>query len=140
MVRLARREVRAPNEVVVAHVCNRTVRRCFLMGDDAVSGKNFNHRKVWIAQYLMQFAAAFGIHLLGFAILSNHFHLILRSRPDVIATWDDQEVARRWLMLCTHRRFPASTAMPPTQPDMNSIANCQVKCDEIRKRLSNISW
>ena len=30
--------------------------------------------------------ANFGIDLLSFAILSNHFHLILRSRPDVVAT------------------------------------------------------
>jgi len=140
MVRLARAEVFDPNEVAIAHVYNRTVRRCFLMGDDAVSGKNFDHRKAWIEEYLQQFAAAFGIDLLGFAILSNHFHLILRTRPDVVATWDDREVARRWLMLCPHRRSPDSAAMPPTQPEINSIANCPVKCAEIRKRLSNISW
>jgi hypothetical protein len=137
MVRLARAEVFDPNEVAVAHVYNRTVRRCFLMGDDAVSGKNFDHRKVWIEEYLQQFAAAFGIDLLGFALLSNHFHLILRSRPDVVATWDDREVARRWLMLCPHRRSVDSLAMPPTEPEINSIANCPIKREEIRKRLSN---
>ena len=100
MVRLARAESLDPAEVVVAHVFTRVVRRCFLLGDDPVSGKNFDYRKLWIEQYLKQFAAHFGIDLLGFAILSNHFHLILRTRPDVVATWDDQEVARRWLMLC----------------------------------------
>ena len=30
--------------------------------------------------------------------------LILRSRPDVVAEWDESEVARRWLMLCPERR------------------------------------
>ena len=109
------------------------------MGDDSVSGKNFNHRKVWIEEYLQQFAAAFGIDLLGFAILSNHFHLILRTRPDLVATWDDREVARRWLMLCPHRRSLESAAMPPTEPEINSIAGCQIKCDDIRERLSSIS-
>ena len=59
----------------------------FLMGDDQISGKNFDHRKIWIEETLQQFAANFGIDLLCFAILSNHFHLILRSRPDVVATW-----------------------------------------------------
>jgi len=139
MVRLARAEVFDPNEIAVARVYNRTVRRCFLMGDDVVSGKNFDHRKLWIEDYLHQFAAAFGIDLMGFEILSNHFHLILRSRPDVVATWDDQEVARRWLMLCPHRRSADSAALPPTEPEINSIANCPVKYGEIRKRLSNIS-
>jgi hypothetical protein len=37
-------------------------------------------------------------------IWSNHFHLILRSRPDVVAEWDDSEVARRWMMLCPVRK------------------------------------
>ena len=76
MVRLARAEVFDSVDIAIAHVYNRIVRRCFLMGDDAVSGNNFDHRKVRIELYLQQFAAAFGIDLLGYAILSNHFHLI----------------------------------------------------------------
>jgi len=76
MVRLARAEVFDSVDIAIAHVYNRIVRRCFLMGDDAVSGNNFDHRKVLIELYLQQFAAAFGIDLLGYAILSNHFHLI----------------------------------------------------------------
>jgi len=31
------------------------------------------------------------------AVLANQFHVILRNRPDVVARWDDTEVARRWL-------------------------------------------
>ena len=41
MARLARVEVFAADEIAIMHVMNRTVRRCFLMGDDAFSGKNF---------------------------------------------------------------------------------------------------
>jgi len=63
MARLARAEVFAPDEVAVIHVMNRVVRRCFLLGDDPVSGKNFDHRKVWIERYLEHFAASFGIDL-----------------------------------------------------------------------------
>lgn len=140
MARMCRAEVFDPNEVAVAHVFSRTVRRCFLMGDDPVSGKNFDHRKRWIEEYLQQFAAHFGIDLLCFSLLSNHFHLILRSRPDVVATWDDEEVARRWLMLCPNRRKADGTAMEPTQPEINSIAGCPIKRKEIRSRLSDLSW
>jgi len=50
MVPLARREVFDSDEVAIAHVCNRTVRRYFLVGEDLISGKNFDHRKVWIEQ------------------------------------------------------------------------------------------
>ena len=140
MSRMSRAEVFDPHEVAMGHFYSRTVRRCFLMGEDPVSGKNFDHRKAWIESYLQQFAAQFGIDLLAFSILSNHFHLILRSRPDVVLTWDDEEVARRWMMLCPHHRKADGTPMEPTQPEINSIAKCPIKLAEIRGRLSNVSW
>ncbi|TWU03457.1 hypothetical protein Pla100_03840 [Neorhodopirellula pilleata] len=140
MVRLARRETIDPNEIVVAHVCTRTVRRCFLMGQDETSGRNFDHRKVWIEEYLKHFARYFSIDLLGFAILSNHAHLILRTRPDVVATWSNEEVARRWMMLCPHRKNADGSPCQPTEPEIKSIAGCPVKTKEIRERLSSISW
>ena len=89
MARLARCEVIDPAEVSLVHVINRTVRRCFLLGDDSFTGKNFDHRKVWIEELLEQFAACFAIDLLCYAILSNHYHLILRTRPDVVAAWEE---------------------------------------------------
>ena len=76
MARLSRLEVFCPEEVAVEQMMNRVVRRCFLFGTDPVSGKNFDHRKVWIEEQLRLQAACFGIDVLGFAILSNHFHLI----------------------------------------------------------------
>ncbi|MEQ8788529.1 MAG: hypothetical protein RIC55_19625, partial [Pirellulaceae bacterium] len=83
MARLARADVFDPAEVSVFHCINRCVRRCFLCGHDAVSGRSFEHRKRWLEERLRFLAGCFGIDLLGFAILSNHFHLILRNRPDV---------------------------------------------------------
>jgi len=88
MARLARSEVFDPDEVAIGHFYNRTTRRCFLMGEDVDLWENFDHRKVWIEEYLRELAGAMEVNLLGCAILSNHFHLILRSRPDVVATWD----------------------------------------------------
>jgi len=140
MSRLPRSEVFDPDEIAIAHVCTRTVRRCFLMGNDPITGQNFDHRKDWIEQHLIQFAGAFAIDLLEHALLSNHMHLILRSRPDIVATWSDNEVARRWMMICPHRRSSDGLPLPPTEAEIRSIAGCPVKCGKIRKRLSNISW
>ena len=86
MARLARVELFAADEVAIVHVMNRVVRRCFLLRDNPLTGKNYDHRKVWIEDQLRVQAAHFGIDLLGFAILSNHFHLMLRSRPDCVET------------------------------------------------------
>jgi hypothetical protein len=105
MARMSRAEVFDPSEVAVGHVFSRTVRRCFLMGDDPISGKKFDHRKRWIEEYLQHFATNFGIDLLCYSLLSNHFHLILRSRPDVVATWSDEEVAPSLVARLSVRRF-----------------------------------
>ena len=45
---MARAEVFASDEVPVVHMMNRVVRRCYLLGDDPVKGKNYDHRKVLI--------------------------------------------------------------------------------------------
>ena len=71
MARLARAEVFDPSEIAIVHVMNRVVRRCFLFGDDPVSGKNFDHRKVWIEDQLRLQAACFGIDLLGLTLMPN---------------------------------------------------------------------
>ncbi len=147
MVRLSRAEIFDPSEIVAVHTMARTVRRCLLLGDDPYSGKNFDHRKGWIEDKLKLLAANFGIDLLAFSCLSNHFHLVLRSRPDVVATWDDTEVARRWWTLCPQRKVKREmngqvVAVPaePTEWDLNSIRNDPVKLAAVRSRLSNISW
>jgi hypothetical protein len=140
MSRKCRGEVVDPTEVQVFHVLNRTVRRCWLFGDDPLTGNNYDHRKEWIEERLRHFAAQFGIDLLSFAILSNHYHLMLRSRPDVVATWDDTEVARRWLMICPHRKQKDGTPCEPSKNELDAIRNCEQKLVEIRLRLSDISW
>jgi hypothetical protein len=140
MARLARVELFAADEIAVVHVMNRVVRRCFLLGDDAVTGKNFDHRKQWIEDELQKLAGAMGIDLLGFSILSNHFHLILRSRPDVVALWDDTEVARRWLLVCPRRKNEDGSAAEPIECELNSIRHDPDRLAAIRLRLSDISW
>ena len=136
MAQLAREELFAPDEIACVHVINRAVRRCFLMGDDLVSGKNFDHRIRWMQAKLKLHAAYFGIDLLGSAIMSNHFHLVLRSRPDVVRTWDDAEVARRWRMLCPLRKHADGTPKEPTEFELNAIRSDLDRVREIRSRLS----
>ena len=79
----------------IYHVVSRCVRRAFLCGDDEVSGNNFEHRKVWIKNRLEELAGIFGIDVCGYSVMSNHMHLILRSRPDLVESWSVMEVARR---------------------------------------------
>ena len=147
MARLPRAEIFDPSEIVAVHLIGKTVRSCYLMGFDERSGKNFDHRKRWIEDKLKILAANFGIDLLAFSCMSNHFHLLLRSRPDVVATWDDSQVALRWWQLCPTRKIKleingewVKVPVAPTEYDLNAIRNDPVRLATIRRRLSDLSW
>lgn len=140
MCRLSRYELFKSDEMAIVHVMNRTVRRCFLMGQDSITGKNYDYRKDWIEQRMEHLAKYFGIDVLSYSILSNHFHLVLRQRPDIVKTWSDTEVAQRWLMLCPKKKNKDGSPKDPTEPQLNAIRNNPAKLQEIRSRLSDISW
>jgi hypothetical protein len=140
MTRLTREQLFTPDEIAVVHVMNRAVRRCFLMGYDQCTGRNYDYRKQWIEQRIEHLAKYFSIDVLAYSILSNHLHLVLRQRPDVVKSWDDTEVARRWLMLCPKKKNKDGSPKEPTEPQLNSIRHDSAKIAEIRSRLSDIQW
>ncbi|MDA1231613.1 MAG: hypothetical protein O2856_12640 [Planctomycetota bacterium] len=133
MARLAPVEVFAADEIAIVHVMNRPVWRCFLLGDEQYTGKNHDHRKLWIDEQLIHQAKHFGIDLLCQAIMSNHFHLVLRSRPDVVAEWDDSEIARRWLKLCPERRDKNGKPEEPSEFELNEsdFTSAQKRCCDL---------
>jgi hypothetical protein len=94
-----RREIVTDGEVGVYHCVSRCVRRAFLCGKDALTGRSFEHRRGWIRRRLETLAGIFGIDVLGFAAMHNHLHVLLRNRPDIVATWSDEEIGRRWWRL-----------------------------------------
>ena len=136
MARPNRSEVISPDESCIVHVMSRVVRRYFLLGDDPLTGKNYDHRKEWIEKQIEHQAKHFGIDLLCFSLLATHFHLILKSQPEIVGTWTSREVARRWLMLCPKRKQRDGSPAEPKETEINSIVNDAVKLKQIRSRPS----
>ncbi len=77
----------------------------YLAGLDDETGKDFTYRREWIRQRLEKLASVFAIDVLTYAILSNHLHVVIRNRPDVVKTWSDKEVALRWLQIFPGKRI-----------------------------------
>ena len=140
MARVNRREILADGDVQVVHCINRCVRRGFLCGDDPVSGKNYDHRRQWIQNRLEFLAGVFGVELLAFSVMSNHFHCVLRTRPDVVEGWSDEEIARRWWRLFPQRRNENGSPADPTDADLLAIHGDEKVLTERRLRLSSVSW
>jgi hypothetical protein len=139
MGRALRAEQFAVDEISIIHAVQRCVRRAFLAGVDRETGKDFGFRREWIRRRLEALASVFGIDVLSYAILSNHMHLILRNRPDVVASWSDEDVAIRWLRVFPGRRLEEHLG-EPTKNDVEMLVRDQERLTVIRARLSDISW
>jgi REP element-mobilizing transposase RayT len=134
----ARKEIVAADEVSIYHCTTRCVRRAFLCGQDPVTAQDYAHRKAWVVQRLQHLAGVFAVEVCAYAVMSNHVHLILRIRPDVVAQWSDEYVVRRWGGL-----HPARCLVPPDPPAEEQVqATLQnpQRIAELRTRLASLSW
>ena len=77
MARQARGKSMDPAKVQVFHTVQRCVRRAFLCGEDAVSGKSYDHRKQWVRERLEFLASIFGIDLLTYTVMSKLTNLAI---------------------------------------------------------------
>jgi len=84
------------------HCVSRCVRRAFLCGNDPVTGRSFAHRKQWVEDRILALAQVFAVAVHAYAVMSNHFHLVLETNPAAAQAWSDEDTARRWLALSTH--------------------------------------
>ena len=138
MPRCARSETVDPLSPQFVHVWNRCVRRAFLCGRDRYSGKSFEHRRIWARKRIEHLASCFGIDVITFAIMSNHTHQVLKTRPDVVDTWDDRTVAVRWLSIDPKKRN--GKPVQPTEAGINTILSDSKQVALLRRRLSDVSW
>ena len=86
------------------HCISRCVRRAFLCGNDPVSGFNFEHRRQWIVDRMKLLSTVFAIDLCAYAVMHNHYHIVLRVDLQKAARWTDHAVARRWTTLFSEPR------------------------------------
>ncbi len=118
------------------HCVSRCVRRAFLCGKDRYTGQSFEHRKVWVEERLAELASIFAVSLYGYAVMSNHLHVVLEVDPRAACAWSDAEVAQRWCRL-----FPSRDA--DGDEDARRVVHLLRNTDRLallRARLGNLSW
>ena len=124
----------------VYHCFSRCVRRAFLYGYDALTQRDFSHRKAWIVDRLRQLSAIFAIDVCAYAVMDNHYHTILRTRPDLVSRWSDLEVASRWIALFPRRLGSKHSPVPSIEQQIRALADCPQRISTLRNRLSSLSW
>ena len=121
------------------HVFSRCVRRAFLCGVDRESGRSYEHRRAWIEDRLRVLSSLFSIHLCAYAVMSNHYHLVVKLDPDETKGWTDDEVLQRWTSLfrgpLLAQRYRAGEALSAAEhATVRSITAVY------RQRLGDLSW
>ena len=122
------------------HIVTRCVRRAFICGYDSLTGNNYDYRKGWIKTRLEVLSNSFGVDVCGYAVMSNHLHLVIRTRPDVWQKWSDLEVAARWWQLFPRRRDENGNAEEPTDSELGLITKDKKRLKLLRHRLGEVSW
>ncbi|MCB2262231.1 MAG: transposase [Candidatus Thiosymbion ectosymbiont of Robbea hypermnestra] len=123
------------------HCVCRCVRRAFLCGEDQFSGTNFDHRRGWIVERIQQLASLFAIDVAAYAVMSNHYHVVVRIDQERALGWSVEEVLRRWTTLFTGP-FLVTRYLSASRAEMSQaeVAEVEALAEVYRERLHDLSW
>ncbi|TWX65399.1 transposase [Colwellia sp. C1TZA3] len=121
------------------HCVARCVRRAFLCGEDTLSGQSYEHRRGWIEDKLHFLTQVFAIDVCAYAIMSNHYHVVLFIDEAKAKQWSINDVLERWHRLhkgtlLTQQYCRGDTLAKPLLDIVKATAEIY------RKRLIKISW
>jgi len=121
------------------HCISRCVRRAFLCGVDSATSFDFEHRRQWIVDRIKLLCSVFAVDLCAYAIMSNHYHIVVRINAEEITQWSDEEVAKRWMQV-----FSGPLLMHQYLANAD-LTSAELKCvndlfKTWRERLGDLSW
>ena len=134
----ARKNLVSLQDTPYYHCVARCVRRAWLWGVDEYAGKDYSHRKDWVIERLAQQSAMFAVEVCAYAVMSNHYHLVLYVDAKRARHWTNQEVLERW-----QRLFVVPTLVQRWKSGEVTAAERQaaeVIIERWRSRLYDISW
>ncbi len=121
------------------HCVSRCVRRAFLCGEDAASGRSFEHRRAWIEERMLALSKVFALDVCAYAVMHNHYHVVLHVDREQALAWDEREVVIRW-----HRLFSGTfysrryLADEPLHREETRVLKGHI--EQWRGRLMDLSW
>jgi REP element-mobilizing transposase RayT len=134
----ARKALVCLNDTPYYHVVARCVRRAWLWGFDEYAGRDYSHRKVWIIERLRLLSSIFAIETCAYAVMANHYHLVLYVDKKRAESLTREEVAQRWTRIFGEptciRRYLSGEALEAERELAESLIELW------RRRLYDISW
>ena len=121
------------------HCVSRCVRRSFLCGTDPITHQSYEHRRSWIKRKMMALSQVYCIDICAYAIMSNHYHLVVHINREKAESLSNRQVAERWQH--DHKLpFLVSRWLDGQLSSSTEIEACMTIIDSWRQRLWNLSW
>ncbi len=95
----------------------------------------FERRRGWLEQRILFLAKVFAIDVCDYAVMSNHYHLVVRLAPAAAKDWDEAEVLARW-----GRVFAVPAVVAEANGHGPSHDGVTDWIRVYRERLSSLSW
>jgi REP element-mobilizing transposase RayT len=134
----ARKTLVSLNDTPYYHVVARCVRRAWLWGFDEYAGRDYSHRKAWVVERLAQLTSIFTIDICAYAVMSNHYHLVVNVDQSRSKALSKEGVFERWTQLFRApplvERWRNGTAIEAERAAAESII------EKWRARLCDLSW
>ena len=115
------------------HCVSRCVRRAFLCGEQ------YEHRRQWVEDKLLDLAQIFCVDIAAYAVMSNHYHVVLYIDKERALNLSDEQVVGRWHQLykgnLLSQRFELGEEL-----DSAELRQLEKTLTEWRSRLMDISW
>jgi REP element-mobilizing transposase RayT len=134
----ARKSLVSLDDTPYYHVVARCVRRAWLWGYDEYAGRDYSHRKLWVLERLAFLTSMFAIEVAAYAVMSNHYHLVLHVDRSRARRWTKEEVVAQWTRLF---------GIPPVVERWRSgeagkaeRESAEAKIETWRERLHDLSW
>jgi REP element-mobilizing transposase RayT len=127
------------NSTLYYHCISRCVRRAFLCGEDEVTGQNFEHRRQWLADRILFLPKIFAIDICSYAILHNHYHVVLKVQAHQAREWSEPEVVNRWRTLHKADNLVVDRYLEG-EATGGEIITAKERIEVWRANLSSVSW
>ncbi|WED23415.1 transposase [Vibrio sp. JC009] len=128
-----------PNVTSYYHCVSRCVRRTYLCGYDAQSQRCYEHRREWIEARIKELSMMYCIDICAYAVMSNHYHLVVHLNRKKAKALSDVEVIERWSSQ-HHQPVLIQRLLSRELKSETEYLKAQAIIDDWRERLFNLSW
>ena len=127
----------ASSETPFYHLTYRCVRRSFLCGE--LDGYNYEHRREWIVERLRLLTTMFAIDVASYAVMMNHYHVLVRVNVEQAGAWSAFEVFEHWSILFQVPDL-IKQYLAGHLNELDDIQAAEQMIEIYRERLTSISW